>query len=217
MAGSVRAGPVSNSVSSSSRAASSTPRGSAPQRHPIKKAKQNGQFKELLGKLGEHPRRPFAGPAPKLGGKAKKGEEAPPAPPEPMAPRREREEPAPKDDLPPFDPMVRSLAHPVLAPPLQAPPPPAVDPAALPVVPLDTLLQRLVKRVAWGGDGRRGAARLTLGAGKLDGATVTVLSEPDGLVVEVDLPPGMDGAALCDRIEKRLADRGLPLREITVR
>jgi hypothetical protein len=85
------------------------------------------------------------------------------------------------------------------------------------MVPLDVLLNHLVKRAAWGGDGRRGAARLTLGAGRLDGATVTVVSEPDGLVVEVELPPGGDADNLRERIADRLDRRGLLVRDITVR
>ncbi len=186
-----------------------------------KKPKHFGQFKELLQKLaGPAPRRPPPGPrTPSCGRGPGQGREQAPGPElEPRPPRGERdEEPSRGEQLPAFDPLVRSLAHPVLAAPVAPPPAPAPEPAALPVLPLDVLLNRLVKRAAWGGDGRRGAARLTLGAGRLDGATITVVSEPDGLSVEVELPPGTDGDALCRRLADRLEQRGLVVRDITVR
>lgn len=113
------------------------------------------------------------------------------------------------------DPLMRSLAHagPRVAPPEPAAPPPAN--ASLPE--LEQLLQRLVRRAAWGGDGRRGSARLEIGAGPLEGATLLVQAEGGEVSVDLELPPGADAEPWRARLRERLEARGLSVRELSVR
>jgi hypothetical protein len=86
------------------------------------------------------------------------------------------------------------------------------------VVPtLELLLHRLVRRVAWAGDGRAGTMRLELGAGELEGSTVVVHAEGRELHVEVELGPGLDPQAWRARIAERLNASGLHVRELEVR
>ena len=77
-------------------------------------------------------------------------------------------------------------------------------------------MAKLVRRIAWSGNARTGLARLELGAGELEGATLTIHAE-DGVVrVALDLPPGVDGAAWKDRIRERLGARGLQVETVDV-
>ena len=117
-----------------------------------------------------------------------------------------------------LDPMVQVLGS--LAPralPASAsarPPEPAAPLDAR--APLEQLMTRLVRRVAWSGNARSGVARLELGAGELAGATLTIQAD-DGVVrVALDLPPGADGAAWRERISGRLGARGLQVESIEV-
>jgi hypothetical protein len=81
---------------------------------------------------------------------------------------------------------------------------------------MEQLMARLVRRVAWSGNGRTGVARLELGAGELEGATLTIQAD-DGLVrVALDLPPGVDRAEWKVRISERLALRGLQVEAVDV-
>ena len=90
--------------------------------------------------------------------------------------------------------------------------------AAVEVVPtLELLLHRLVRRVAWAGDGRAGTMRLELGAGELEGTTVVVHADGRELRVEVELSPGLDQRAWRARIAERLNASGLHVRELDVR
>jgi len=82
---------------------------------------------------------------------------------------------------------------------------------------LEKLLFRLVRRVAFGGDGRRGSARIEIGGGELAGATLTIHAERHELRVEIELPPGGRADGWRERIERRLLGRGLDLKEIIVR
>jgi hypothetical protein len=89
--------------------------------------------------------------------------------------------------------------------------------AATVVVPtLELLLNRLVRRVAWAGDGRAGTMRLELGAGELEGSTVVVHADGGELRVEVDLSPGVDPQAWRARIAERFNASGLHVRELDV-
>ena len=116
-----------------------------------------------------------------------------------------------------LDPMMQVLG--ALAP--RAAPPnataraePTVHPDAR--TPIDQLMARLVRRVAWSGNGRNGVARLELGAGELEGATLVIQAD-DGVVrVALDLPPGVDRAAWKARISERLAVRGLQVEAVEV-
>jgi len=74
---------------------------------------------------------------------------------------------------------------------------------------LQALISALVRRVAWGGDRRRGSARIELSEGPLAGATLTVHTEAREVRVELDLPSGMAGAGdWSERIVRRLEERG---------
>jgi hypothetical protein len=121
---------------------------------------------------------------------------------------------APQPLEPLCDPLGRALAQ--VAPPASRPvehqPPPAT---LLPE--LEQLLGRLVRRAAFGGDGRRGTARLEIGAGELAGATLLVEADAGELTIDVDLPPGAHAGQWRERLSERLAARGLTVREITVR
>jgi hypothetical protein len=92
---------------------------------------------------------------------------------------------------------------------------PAANAALLPE--LEMMLTRLVKRAAWGGDGRKGTARLELGAGPLEGATLLVQAEDGELSIDLELPPGAATEEWRERLLGRLSARGLVVREITVR
>ena len=70
------------------------------------------------------------------------------------------------------------------------------------------LVERWVKRVALGGDSRRGAARLDIGSGRLSGAEVLVVAQAGHVSVELSLPPGHADAGLTERLRARLSRRG---------
>jgi hypothetical protein len=94
--------------------------------------------------------------------------------------------------------------------PLSAPPPPV----ALPLrEDLQNLLGGLARRVAWGGDRRKGSARIELSEGPLAGATLIVHTEERSVNVELELPTG--GSLAGDwqqRILDRLEERGFSAR-----
>jgi hypothetical protein len=75
----------------------------------------------------------------------------------------------------------------------------------------------LVRRVAWGGDGRSATARIEIGAGALDGATIVVTAIAREVVVHIDVPPGAEAGRWQQRLADRLRERGLSLLELTVR
>jgi hypothetical protein len=113
-----------------------------------------------------------------------------------------------------LDPLVCALSRPGIVAP-----PPITEVARGPIEPpVELMLERLVKKVAWGGSGRRGSARLELGAGSLAGATVTVHADETGAVsVEVELPPGARSEAWHEELAQRLERRGLVVRSVSVR
>jgi hypothetical protein len=116
-----------------------------------------------------------------------------------------------------LDPMVQVLGalapRPATASGVAKPEP---TPLAEPRTPIEHLMAKLVRRIAWSGNGRTGAARLEIGAGELEGATLTIQAD-DGLVrVALDLPPGVDRAAWKTRISERLAVRGLQVEAVEV-
>jgi hypothetical protein len=136
----------------------------------------------------------------------------------------------PGDDDP-LDPFARHAAH--LAPPLALSH--AAPPAGMPAAPitsaspsartladgaartsLEDLLPQLVRRVAWSGDGRRGAVRLELGVGALAGATLLVQSDGGQVRVQLSAPPGLDVDAWRIRIAERLASRELSVDAVDV-
>jgi hypothetical protein len=100
-----------------------------------------------------------------------------------------------------------------------------VDPARSVVVtaavtgtaPFAELWGRLVRRVAWGGDGRRVTARIEIGAGECAGATILIHAVERQVAVEIELPPGARLESWRERIEGRLRERGLEVSDVTVR
>jgi hypothetical protein len=195
-------------------------------RKPLK-LEGNFRFKELLGEArppltGE--RRPLGRPPEPAGDPALARSDEPCAPnprpgagdgdPPPAGRELELAEHAPRPEPGP-DPIARLLLQ--AAPRAPLPVEPAAPPpnAALPQ--LEQLLAALVRRAAWGGDGRKGAARLEIGAGALEGATLQVISEGGELSIDLVLPPGAPAADWEERLTERLRGRGLEVREISVR
>jgi hypothetical protein len=83
-------------------------------------------------------------------------------------------------------------------------------------VSLEQMLSRLVRRIAWSGDAHTGSARIELGSGVLDGATLVIHSDHGALSVSLDLPPGVDRAEWRERIASRLNARGLHVAALEV-
>jgi hypothetical protein len=73
---------------------------------------------------------------------------------------------------------------------------------------LQNLLTGLARRSAWGGDRRKGSARIELAEGALAGATLHVHTEQRTVSVELELPPGMPAHRWQERIAARLEGRG---------
>jgi hypothetical protein len=69
------------------------------------------------------------------------------------------------------------------------------------------LVERWVRRVALGGDARRGVAKLDIGAGRFAGAELIVVAEAGHVAVELNLPHAMD-PGLAERLRSRLERRG---------
>ena len=82
--------------------------------------------------------------------------------------------------------------------------------AARAVPSLEHLMTALVRRIAWSGDGRRGAARLEIGAGALAGATLVIHADAGRVRVHLDVPSGVDADAWRERIVRGLAARHIP-------
>lgn len=135
-----------------------------------------------------------------------------PAGPASKAPREARAEPEPATPAPALpepllDPMARALAQPLA----RGPEPPA--PAPLAAAPDELLLERVVKRLSWGGSGKRGTARIELAAGSLAGATLLVHAEGREITLEADGADAQALAELAARLAKRLDEKGITLRQ----
>jgi hypothetical protein len=78
------------------------------------------------------------------------------------------------------------------------------------------LVERWVKRVALGGDQRRGVARLDIGQGRFAGAELLVVAEAGRVSVELSLPPHEAAPGLRERLLERLERRGVSA-EVVVR
>ncbi len=224
-----------HSVSSASQKPSAAPTRS-PQ--PARKGSNHGGFSHLLrARPGAcKGSRPVAGKQPgprassqsgargaglRAGGPGKEAACVAP-PPRPLDEGRERHEAHHADggDGPRggglLDPLTRSFAHGQMHMAAAASPPAALPPNPT-LVHLDQMMTKLVRKVAWGGDGRRGAARIELGAGELAGATIIVQSDHGALSVDVELPPGAAADVWRERLEKRFKGRGFDLVELNVR
>ena len=125
----------------------------------------------------------------------------------------------PESDDATLDPLLRrpellSTSTSIHAPLPPGGPPPLVPEAAR--ASLAELLPALVRRVAWSGDGRKGAIRLELGAGALAGATLVVEADDGRVRVHLRAPPGVDLTAWRNRIGARLAARLLVVDSVSV-
>lgn len=120
------------------------------------------------------------------------------------------DEPEPRRALEPqIDPLFCQMAlHPGITPPTgQVAGAPV--PAALPLrEDLQNLITGLARRVAWGGDRRKGSARIELSEGALAGATLVVHTEQRSVSVELELPDGAGTQGWQARIQERLEARG---------
>ena len=70
------------------------------------------------------------------------------------------------------------------------------------------LVERWVRRVAVGGDSRRGVVRLDIGQGRFAGAELLVVAEPGHVSVEVRLNGASVDSELSERVRARLERRG---------
>ncbi len=77
----------------------------------------------------------------------------------------------------------------------------------------DRLVSDVVRSIAWGGNQRRGAARIELGGERYGGTRLVVEVDGDELRLRVDAPPGVDTDDLRARLAERFARRGLSLRD----
>jgi len=92
---------------------------------------------------------------------------------------------------------------------VQSTSPASTAPAALPLRDdLQNLLIGLARRTAWGGDRRKGSARIELSEGALAGATLVVHAEQRAVSVELELPQGLSASGWQRRIAERLEARG---------
>jgi hypothetical protein len=120
------------------------------------------------------------------------------------------------------DPMTRALSLPGLrmmtptAASLASPASREAPLVAASQLSLEHVMTRLVRRIAWSGDAQSGTARLELGAGELEGATLLIRSDRGALDVSLELPPGADRAEWKERIAKRLDARGLQISSLEV-
>ncbi len=210
---------------SSGAAVAARPPRSGPQRPAPSYSRKDSKFKELFAKLGmpAPPKVPLQGErfresavpdtsklVSQLAGRSAETEAAGPQRPLPLSPgAQERQVP---DAL---DPLAIALSH---GPGALAPPPPVAAEAPLQHTPaLDQIAAQLVKRIAWGAAGRKGAARIELGAGAWAGTTITVVSEPQGVRLELDVGAQVDGDALGERLRRRLEAKGLCVQDVVVR
>ena len=76
---------------------------------------------------------------------------------------------------------------------------------------------RFVRRLAWGGDGRRGTARIEIAAGEWAGAAIVVHAVERQVRIEIDLPEGVPLESWRERIAARLRERGVELLELSIR
>jgi hypothetical protein len=119
-----------------------------------------------------------------------------------------------------LDPLARSLAVPFGAPPPGMIPTTERSGTEFPNpgagVPELARLEEAVRRIAWGGDRRRGVARIELG-GELGGTTLEVRGEGRDVSLRIELGRGRDAGSLPERIAERLRARGLSLTDVEVR
>jgi hypothetical protein len=120
-----------------------------------------------------------------------------------------------------LDPLARSLAGPCLAaapgvvPPLAAAAAPAAGAVGTSIAELSAI-EEAVRRVAWGGDRRRGVARIELG-GEHTGSAIVVHGEGRSVALSLESVAGARTAELAERLLERLRARGLDVTGVDVR
>jgi hypothetical protein len=82
---------------------------------------------------------------------------------------------------------------------------------------LDPLVGELLRSIAWGGDRRRGTARIELGSGRYRGTTLRVDVVGDRLQIDLEAPAGVDASELGARLSERFEARGLRVDSLLVR
>lgn len=85
---------------------------------------------------------------------------------------------------------------------------PAASVSPAPIAEVADLVERWVRRVALGGDQRRGAVRLDFGEGRLSGAELVVVADGGHVSVELSLPSTLAAPDLSERLRSRLERRG---------
>jgi len=77
----------------------------------------------------------------------------------------------------------------------------------------EPLVREIVRAIAWGGDRRRGTARIELGGSRLGGGTVVVHAEGTVIRLELEGPPDVDTTELRARVVARLEARGFTVQD----
>jgi hypothetical protein len=113
-----------------------------------------------------------------------------------------------------LDPLARSLAIPGIV--AISAPAPVAAPQSQTLAAADLVaFEEAVRRVAWGGDRRRGVARIELG-GEYAGTSITVRGEGREVALRVEVARGCDARDLPARLVERLEARGLRVTELEV-
>ncbi|HEV8547797.1 MAG TPA: hypothetical protein VGQ57_02195 [Polyangiaceae bacterium] len=110
-----------------------------------------------------------------------------------------------------LDPLLLSLAVAPGPPAAVVPPlaPAGLGPVPAPV-PLAHSVEEVVRRIAWGGDRRRGVARIELG-GEYEGTAIVVRGDGRELTLTVEVRPGANAGELSEELVERLRARGLSI------
>jgi hypothetical protein len=121
----------------------------------------------------------------------------------------------PAHDRPALDPLELALSRPTL--PGLAVPAPFVESVPRATAWVDPMVAEIVQSLAWGGDRRRGAARIELSGKKLGGASVVVHAEDGELTLELTAPAHVNALELGERLKERLERRGFAIRSLSAR
>lgn len=133
--------------------------------------------------------------------------------PEPLGREKDDEHHAgERREAPAIDPLELSLSVPsALSPPPSLPEAAQAGPAWI-----EPMVSEVIRSLAWGGDRRRGAARLAVGGRQFGGTNIVVHAEGNEVSLELAAPAGVDAAELAERLRERLERRGLVVREVTI-
>lgn len=76
---------------------------------------------------------------------------------------------------------------------------------------VEELAPQLLRKMAWSGDGKRGAARLELGGGSLSGAVVMLEADGHDVALSVEGLTASEESSLRSRLSEGLSARGFRL------